>query len=498
MYNIKKNSSRKDCCKYSKASHFKKKQNTTYFQRNKYNKYKSIYNHSNKFSNNSYEYEYENNSFFEKESENNNNGSKKKKELIEINENKYMYEDENKENSSLYENSTVHELPIQEKTNEKSCEKNNNEEDKSEPDLNDSESNNTIILPNTNSYCKTNSQICSEDKENIEPNIQYSNNNCNSVNISNDYFNKKLSSINLSSQDFNEAFYVPKRLNNLYAMYSNNNKINTNERNQYDNNNNNLADSNSSMSLNPSFDFNNIFQNNNNNINNNIQNLDGINLLLNKNNLFCNQKLNINNFPSLDLIHPFNLYDSYNNKTFRKMNSFDSFHSSLKTQISGSFIENERERENTDILEINVKISAKNSLIFKIRRYDDMFKTVKIFCEINKLDTKLIRPFIIYIIKALNSIYGIYNLPLKSEEIRLLKDIKEYFYNNNDNNENNNSFCEENEEKREIERERGNSLNNTNNKIEMNYQEYLKRRNENIKEDLFVNDEYGNNDNEGD
>jgi hypothetical protein len=111
------------------------------------------------------------------------------------------------------------------------------------------------------------------------------------------------------------------------------------------------------------------------------------------------------------------------------MNSFDSFHSSLKTQMSSSFIENEKEKENTDILEIYIKISEKNNLIFKIRRYDDMFKTVKIFCEINKLDTKLIRPIIIYIIKALNSIYGIYNLNLKCDEIKLLKDIKEFFYN---------------------------------------------------------------------
>ena len=118
------------------------------------------------------------------------------------------------------------------------------------------------------------------------------------------------------------------------------------------------------------------------------------------------------------------------------MNSFDSFHS-LKTQISGSIFENEKEKENTDILEIYVKLPKNKSLLFKIRRYDDMFKTVKIFCEINKLDTKLIRPFIIYIIKALNSIYGIYNLNLKSEEIRFLKDIKEYFYNDENNEENN-------------------------------------------------------------
>ena len=82
-----------------------------------------------------------------------------------------------------------------------------------------------------------------------------------------------------------------------------------------------------------------------------------------------------------------------------------------------------------------------------------MFKTVKIFCEINNLDIKLIRPLIIYIIKALNSIYGIYNLKLKRDEIEFLKEIKMKFYkeedvvdNNDDNNEEENDFDEEEEE----------------------------------------------------
>jgi hypothetical protein len=153
--------------------------------------------------------------------------------------------------------------------------------------------------------------------------------------------------------------------------------------------------------------------------------------------VFFNQNLNINiNNPQIiDQIPPFNLYDSNSSNSLRKMKSFDSFHSSIKSQISNSIFENEKEKENTDILEINVKISQKKSLIFKIRRYDDMFKTVKIFCEINKLDTKLIRPLIIYIIKALNSIYGIYNLNLKPEEIIFLKNIKNNFFNDNNNNE---------------------------------------------------------------
>ena len=126
----------------------------------------------------------------------------------------------------------------------------------------------------------------------------------------------------------------------------------------------------------------------------------------------------------------------------------------LKTQISNSNLF-EKDKENTDILEINVKLSEEEKLTFKIRRYDDMFKTVKIFCEINKLDIKLIRPFIIYIIKALNSIYGIYNLNLKSDEIKFLKDIKENFYNEEEEN------FDINEDGKEIINEK--SLNNNQN-----------------------------------
>ena len=75
-----------------------------------------------------------------------------------------------------------------------------------------------------------------------------------------------------------------------------------------------------------------------------------------------------------------------------------------------------------------------------------MFKTVKIFCEINKLDIKLIRPFIIYIIKALNSIFGIYNLKLKEDEIQFLKDIKnEFCYDNQSKDENQINKCDNEE-----------------------------------------------------
>ena len=79
--------------------------------------------------------------------------------------------------------------------------------------------------------------------------------------------------------------------------------------------------------------------------------------------------------------------------------------------------------ENTEILEINVYILGKK-LIFKLRRYDNLFHTVRLFCEINNLDNKYIKPLISYIIIALNSIYGIMNLKLNKEEIDYLKEIK--------------------------------------------------------------------------
>ena len=84
-------------------------------------------------------------------------------------------------------------------------------------------------------------------------------------------------------------------------------------------------------------------------------------------------------------------------------------------------------KENTCILEINVKISKDKTYNFILKRFDDLFETVQIFCQINELDTNLYIPIIVNIIKALNSIYGIYNLKLNEKEIQKLLLLK-YFY----------------------------------------------------------------------
>ena len=84
--------------------------------------------------------------------------------------------------------------------------------------------------------------------------------------------------------------------------------------------------------------------------------------------------------------------------------------------------------ENTEILSINIKISEDKYSTFKLRRYDDLFNVVKLFCEINKIDEKLIKPIIIKVLSCLNSIYKIMNCNLLKNDINILNEIKRTYY----------------------------------------------------------------------
>ena len=80
--------------------------------------------------------------------------------------------------------------------------------------------------------------------------------------------------------------------------------------------------------------------------------------------------------------------------------------------------------ENTVILNVNVRISKDRTAIFKLKRFDDLFLTIKLFCEINSVDEKLIKPLIIKSLSALNTIYQVMNSKLDNLEIKKLKEIK--------------------------------------------------------------------------
>ena len=80
--------------------------------------------------------------------------------------------------------------------------------------------------------------------------------------------------------------------------------------------------------------------------------------------------------------------------------------------------------ENTEILKVNVKISKDKNVVFKLRRFDDLFLTVKLFCEINSIEEKLMKPIITKALCTLNSIYQVYNTQLDSKNIKVLQMLK--------------------------------------------------------------------------
>ena len=82
--------------------------------------------------------------------------------------------------------------------------------------------------------------------------------------------------------------------------------------------------------------------------------------------------------------------------------------------------------ENIEVLRVKVKLGNDNIAIFKLKRYDDIFETIKLFCEINLVDEKLIKPIIIESLCTLNTIYQIMNSKLNDYQISILQKIKSF------------------------------------------------------------------------
>ena len=80
--------------------------------------------------------------------------------------------------------------------------------------------------------------------------------------------------------------------------------------------------------------------------------------------------------------------------------------------------------ENTEILNVQVKISENNTAIFKLKRYDDRFMTIQYFCEINNLKEEMIKPLIIKSLCAINTIYQVMNSKMDQNNLELLKEVK--------------------------------------------------------------------------
>ena len=134
----------------------------------------------------------------------------------------------------------------------------------------------------------------------------------------------------------------------------------------------------------------------------NIKNESNINLL--NNNLIANPECS----------NKINLNQKNNNKiSNNKFNKFNIHNNNLNQNQIAHF-------ENTEILKVNIKISKDTIAVFKLRRYDDLFNTIKLFCEINCIKEELMKPIIIKTLEALNNIYRIYNSKLSQKDINQL------------------------------------------------------------------------------
>ena len=129
-----------------------------------------------------------------------------------------------------------------------------------------------------------------------------------------------------------------------------------------------------------------------------------------KKNSASSKELNLKKSNSANIESEIQLNEPYN--------KFNSVNNELITHVINPIV------ENTEILEVNVKIAKDKSVVFKLRRFDDLFLTVKLFCEINSISEKLMKPIITKALCTLNSIYQIYNTQLDSKNIKILKILK--------------------------------------------------------------------------
>ena len=86
--------------------------------------------------------------------------------------------------------------------------------------------------------------------------------------------------------------------------------------------------------------------------------------------------------------------------------------------------------QNTEILSVNVKVSRDETAVFKLRRFDDLFQTVKLFCEIHKIKEDLIKPIIIKALEAMNNVYKMMNNEISQDDMQLLARMKDMKGNN--------------------------------------------------------------------
>ena len=282
-------------------------------------------------------------------------------------------------------------------------------------------------------YATTQSNSSSHEEFNNNNNQYNSNDKNENITVTNDYNNKneiktlkkeeeknnaKVNLINVNKindklEGFNLLNFKPNitnSINNINPIFNTENNINN-----INNNNNLISDISNINNINintiPFFPLPIIAESNAQSTKNKKQN---------KNKKFClsNNDLDIKKSISENISN--NTIDTDFQSNIEPYNKFNSVNNELITPIINPII------ENTEILQVNVKIAKDKNVIFKLRRFDDLFLTVKLFCEINSIEEKFMKPIITKALCTLNSIYQVYNTQLDSKNIKVLQMLKTF------------------------------------------------------------------------
>jgi len=252
-------------------------------------------------------------------------------------------------------------------------------ENDSKEEISKDEKNNSIEYTTTTAY--SNSISTHEESNN------------NIININD---NLNINELKLSSKDSNSSnssfilmnkFYINNSLNNQFFQ-----KTNSNEEIKQKKNLDELNDI------------------NNNFFSNSMKNLNFIRLNSCPNHISEFSSISKDKIPKIQNINK--LPDNYSSEPYNKYNS-------INQELNQLWIN--PIAENTEILNVNVKISKNKNVVFKLRRFDDLFLTVKLFCEINLIDEKFMKPIIIKTLCTLNNIYQIFNTQIDEKNIQRLK-----------------------------------------------------------------------------
>ena len=95
--------------------------------------------------------------------------------------------------------------------------------------------------------------------------------------------------------------------------------------------------------------------------------------------------------------------------------------------INYSQEDNNKNMENTLILSANIKLEGNEVKTLDIYRYDDIYNTIKTYCESNKLAGKFIKPLVMKVTDTLSNIYKVYNVSLDKKEELYIKYINNLF-----------------------------------------------------------------------